>query len=406
MSEPSLAEMFNLPCPDQIDLESPILVIDGDEDTRLLLVHQLQKLHFKEIVHLDSAYDALCHIREKKTKFSVIICTHNTPIMSGHDFLQELRNNNEFERGPFLMAIDNPNKEKLMFALENGVDEVIVKPYKLEDIAPKIRSTFKLFHNRKNPEKVYELAKNSMRKQDLVNAEKIYNVIASHTQKAARPLVGLAQVEFAKGNTKEALKILQKAEQRNPNFVHVYAERGDILASEGDTSGAIVAYQQAIHLSPLNPERYESCSRLFAKINKYECIIEILQIAESNNLDFPALHTYMAKAYYMLRQFKRSTIYLKTAIKYDSSNAELLNYLGVCYKEQRLFDEAAKVYNSIIKMDPDNVEVLFNKAILMHAQKRVKDAIKLLERVQKKDPEHIGAKALLAEFRSEMGGAA
>lgn len=405
MSSVSIAELFSLPTPESLDFKDPILVIDGDEDARLLLVHHLQKLQHKNIVQMPTAYDALCYMRENKPTFSVTICCMETPIMSGVDYLSEISNAETFERGPFIMAIENPNKEKIMFAMENGVDEVVIKPYKLDDITPKIRSAFKINHNRKNPEKVYELAKRKLRSGDVDGAEKVYKAIVEHTEKSARPLVGLAKVEFLRKNYRHSLDLLEAAIGRNPNFVHAFAEKGDIYACTGDISQAIIAYQQAIALSPLNPERYEAVARLFWDLNKYEQIVSFMRLAKSNGLDFPALAKYMSRSLFMLRQFREAIPYFKEAISFDSNNLELLNQLGVSYKETKSYEEASKVYNSIIKMDPDNIDALFNKAVLLHAQKKTREAIKMLERVTKKNPDHIGARALLSEFRTESGAA-
>jgi DNA-binding response OmpR family regulator len=61
------------------------------------------------------------------------------------------------------MAIDNPDRDKIMLATENGVDGVMVKPFSLKDIMPKVTQTFRLYHNPSNTELLYDLAKKEFR---------------------------------------------------------------------------------------------------------------------------------------------------------------------------------------------------------------------------------------------------
>jgi len=392
-----LSKMFKIPVPSQLDTNETVLVIEDQQDLRLIIAHQLQKLQFTKIRGVSNGYEAIETLTEVK-KCAVIICDMEMPVMGGLDLLTELRERTDLERGPFCLSMDNVSKEKLMLAVENGVDEILVKPFTLGDIAPKVRSAFKVFHNPKNPEKAYELAKAHLREKRLDEATKVYAALTQATR-AARPAVGLARVAIAEGKLDLATKHLAEAESRNKNFVHTFVVRGEMLMAQKRFDEALQAFQNAITLSPLNPVRYKMAADLLFQVQRYADAVTLLESALKHELDFKDLYHYLSQAHFALKAYDKASRYIRSALSSDPENVVYLNQLGICLKEVQNFDEAQKVYNQIIKIDPENRAALYNKAVMMHTKGDHAEAIKLLERVLKKHPEFGQAKSKLEEYR-------
>ncbi len=409
MGQNSLAELFKLPCPEQIDVGQYVMIVEDQQDLRLIVAHHLAKLNYRKVSQTANGLEAITFLQQATAsdkKIAVTICDWEMPIMNGIDFLQEIRDNPDVERGPFIIAMDDPSKEKIMYAMENGVDEILVKPYTLNDVIPKMRSAFRVYHNPKNPEKVYELAKSLFRQEKYDESEQVYKAIAEHTQRAARPLVGLARIELKRKRTDAALTLLDEAEKRNPAFVHIFALRGEIQASQNKNDDAITSFKQAITLSPLNPVRYESIAKILFQLERYQDAVNILGLAEHNGLTFPTLSNYLSQGYFALKDYKQATRHIRHALSQDPNNVTFMNQLGICYKEQKMYDEAAKTYNAIIKIDPENISALYNKAVLVHSKGDIDEAVKLLERVLKRQPEFAAAQAKLEEYRREQNAKA
>ena len=295
--------------------------------------------------------------------------------------------------------MDHVSKEKAMLAVENGVDDILAKPFTYADIIPKLRNAFKLFHNPKNPEKVYELAKKSLKNNDLVSAEKIYRALAEASPKSARPWVGLARIAVAKNEIKVAHSHLQAAEERNKNYVHAFALRGDLYVQEQKWDEAFEALKTAINLSPLNPIRYRAAAELLFKVNRYQEAADLLENAVRHSLEFKELYHFLSQAHFALKDYPKAAKYIRSALSSDQDNVVFLNQLGICLKEAQQFDEATKIYNQIIKLDPDNKAALYNKAILLNSKGDIADAVKLLDRVVKKHPDFTQAVNKLSELR-------
>ena len=46
----SIAEIFDISCPAELDINRPVLVVEDQQDMRLIIVHHLQKLQFKKVL--------------------------------------------------------------------------------------------------------------------------------------------------------------------------------------------------------------------------------------------------------------------------------------------------------------------------------------------------------------------
>lgn len=401
----NLAAKYKISTPIQPDAKDTILVVEDQMDLRLIVVHQLQKLNYGQVKHCTNGYEALEIIKGHQGRFSAFVSDMDMPVMGGLDLLAELRESQNYERGPFCLSMDQVSREKLMLAVEHGADEILVKPFTLGDIGPKVRSAFAKFHNPSNPEKVYELAKSCLRDGKLDLAEKIYKDLAAHAPKAARPLVGLSRIEMKRSQPEKALQYLVEAEHKNKSFVHLFADRAEIYAAGGDFDAAITAFKTAIELSPLNAIRYKSAADLLFKAKRYQEASDLLEIAIAQKLEFPDLYHYLSQAKFALKDFKAASKYVRNALGADPENVTYLNQLGICLKETGQMDDATKVYNQIIKLDPANISALYNKSVLLHAKGERDEAIKILERVVKNNPDFAQGRTKLDEYLKESSAA-
>ena len=364
------------------------------------MTHHLQKLGFRKIKQCSNGLEAIQFLKGYTGKISVTLCDQEMPVMGGIDFLQEVMGSEELSRGPFCIAIDNPNRDKIMLATENGVDGVMVKPFSLKDIMPKVTQTFRIYHNPSNPELLYDLAKQNLRHKKIDAAFSIYEEISKVAKNTARPFVGMARVYREKKQFDEALKMLDIAQSNNENFVHAYVEKGKIFSEQGNIEKAVKEYTRAIEISPLNPLRYEEAVGMLFKLERYEEGVKILKSALERELQFPSLHHFLSQGYFALQDYTKAIKHIRQALHSDPENVTYLNQLGICFKESEDFQEAMKTYNSIIKLDPANKAALFNKAILLQSMGQSADAIKVLERCLAKHPTFLPAKTKLNEYKA------
>jgi tetratricopeptide (TPR) repeat protein len=397
----SLAEEYGIKMGKQLEHEDPIMLIEDQQDLRLIVAHHLGKLGFSTVKQFANGHEALHFMKDNPDAvFPVTICDKEMPVLGGYDFLSEIKENPIFSRGSFTIELVNPDKEDIMLATENGVDEILVKPFTLKDLVPKLRNAYKKFYNPNNPEQVYELAKAELRAGNLDKSENIFIRLAQSAKGAARPVVGLARIASEKKDTEKALKLLAEAEKRNKFYVLAYVERGRIFTKENKIEEAIEQFKHAIELSPLNPLRYEEAAELLFKKQRYQEAATLLTMALDKNLSFPSLHNYLSQAFYSLKDYKKAIRHIKSALSVEPENITFLNQLGICYKESDQFDEAQKTYNAVIKLDPANKAALYNKSVMLSAKGQHDEAIKLMKRCIEKHPDFEAAKRKLQEIEA------
>lgn len=399
-----LVSTYRISFPKGIDQEKVVVIIEDQTDMRLIIAHHLNKLGFKNTKQFSSGMEALEWLEKKQSQISITICDHEMPIMNGFDFLQEIKSDTKLTRGPFAITIEQPNREKIMLATENGVDGVLVKPFTLKDILPKLRQAFKTYHNPNNPELLYEAAKKCFNTGNIDLAKKIFTSLSEVTEKAARPLVGLALIAIKEEKLDEAERLFKDAQSRNEHYVHTYVERGQFFASQDRIDEAVAQFKKAIELSPLNPVRYEKAAELLFKLKRHQEAVDLLNIAITNDMVFPSIHHHLSQGYYVLKDFKKAIRHIRSALSHEPENVTYLNQLGIAYKESEQFEEAMQTYNSIIKFDPENKPALFNKAVLLKSKGSLPEAIKLLEKIVTKFPDFTQAEEKLNNFKQEQKG--
>ena len=399
MSVANIISKFNLPKQEEIDPKHLLVVIDDQQDIRLILLHHLNKLGFKNIRMFKDGYQALKFLETCKEKISIIICDFFMPAISGVDFLTELKEGRDLKRPPVLMTMDNANKDKVMYALEHDIDEVLVKPFVLDDIAPKLLHAFSKFHNSKPIEHLHLLAKSLILDNMPYDARGVYQAIATLAENCARPWLGMARVYMSEGDLNGAFKCVKEAKKRNPHHAHIYSIRGEIFVKAGYLEKACSSFRRAIKTSPLNPVRYEATLDLLADQGLFDEIIEVGKTAVLHTIEFPRLTHHLSQAYINLKDFKNAIRYLKLALTDEPNNIQYLNQLGICYKSEKRFQEANKIYNRVIKLDPDNINALFNKAVLLKSMGELDRSIRLLERIVRRHPDFEKAHKKLTTYR-------
>jgi CheY-like chemotaxis protein len=71
--------------------------------------------------------------------FDLIICDWEHPGINGLDILGHLRGNARTKNTPFMMLTANGDREHVMQALQQGANDYLVKPVKLDTLAAKVR---------------------------------------------------------------------------------------------------------------------------------------------------------------------------------------------------------------------------------------------------------------------------
>ncbi|MES2615975.1 MAG: tetratricopeptide repeat protein [Bdellovibrionota bacterium] len=400
-----LYKQFGLAIPEPFGSKLALHIGEENNEIRLIIKHHLEKLGFFNIRSSRNGYLALAEL--KQTPADVVIEGDDLLHLNAYDLLKELSEDVQARRPAFIVISKPLNKSELMLALENGADEVMLRPFVQADLFPKIKRAYENFISTKNPERIYEYAKAKIRENNLEEATSVYTAISTHSDKAARPLVGLARVLILKKKYEEALQFLSKAIERNENYVHAFSLRGEVYTTLKNYEKALDDFKKAVTLSPLNITRYEKAAEFLIQENKIEECLQILTIGIAAGLKHPYIIERTGYCYFVKKEYTKAIHYLKEAVRLEQDNVSFLNSLAICYRDSKELEKAVQTYNVILKKQPDNHLILFNKAIALLVWEKKDDAIKILHRVLKISPEYTKAKEKLQELGvSQLSGAA
>ncbi|MEC8427885.1 MAG: response regulator, partial [Pseudomonadota bacterium] len=74
----------------------------------------------------------------KKQHVDVILSDWEMPGMSGEEFLQWVRSQEEFQATPFIMVTSRGDRDHVMKAVQAGVSDYITKPFSSDELIKKV----------------------------------------------------------------------------------------------------------------------------------------------------------------------------------------------------------------------------------------------------------------------------
>jgi two-component system, chemotaxis family, chemotaxis protein CheY len=122
------------------DLKMNILVVDDFSTMRRIIKNILRQLGYVNIFEADDGTTALEILKSEKIQF--VISDWNMPRMSGIELLKTVRTSEGWKDLPFLMVTAEGQKEHVIEAVKNRVNNYIVKPFTAETLTEKINKIF------------------------------------------------------------------------------------------------------------------------------------------------------------------------------------------------------------------------------------------------------------------------
>lgn len=119
-----------------------VMVVDDSSVMRQIIKNNLKQLGFElaNLLDAEDGEEALKKINEGEV--DLVISDWNMPKMTGIDFLKAIRADGSLKELPFLMITSEADKEKIMQAVQAGVNQYIVKPFNANQLDEKIREIF------------------------------------------------------------------------------------------------------------------------------------------------------------------------------------------------------------------------------------------------------------------------
>jgi len=112
-----------------------ILIIDDSLPVRKILQAVLGKEN--EVIQKENGQDALEWLQEGNLP-DLIVCDIQMPIMSGEDFIKEIKSSGYFKEIPVIMLSGIESSEERIKMLKLGTNDYLVKPFNPEELKLKV----------------------------------------------------------------------------------------------------------------------------------------------------------------------------------------------------------------------------------------------------------------------------
>ena len=374
------------------------LIIDNVQNTSIQMKQDLVKVGYRNSVAVDDEVRALDLLR--KEPFDFVFCRQNMPNMTGTEILEELKNDYNVPRRPFITYMEKTDKDDVMLAKEMGADNLIIMPYNIKDLAERITSTWAKFVDQNNPELLYEMGRRHFLQKQYKEAIDIFQSMIKEKLMIAQALAGLVRVELAMNLKPQALEHAKSLNNAFPKMVLSHHWLGEAYAANGNNPEAVKAFLAAIQLSPKNAMRYQKVTEILTQLQQWETIVQILKQAEERKLTYNFVEEGLARALIKLGRKEEAIEYYMTLVKRNPKVANYCNNIAVCFMGLHNYNKAMQYLNRGLEVDPKNVSILFNLALSWIEKDKKEKAIEKLKEILTIDPSFEKAKTKLTALTS------
>ncbi len=117
-----------------------ILVVDDFSTMRRIVRNILKQLGFENVEEAENGMEAFEKLEAEK--FDFVVTDWNMPVMDGLGLLKKIRVDPNLKTLPVLMVTAEAEKDKVVSAIQAGVNNYIVKPFTADVLQEKMDKIF------------------------------------------------------------------------------------------------------------------------------------------------------------------------------------------------------------------------------------------------------------------------
>lgn len=366
------------------------LVVDDQELMLNLFKGILKAGGYKKVAFAMTCKEALTIIR--KHPIDMIIADVVLPHMNGVELLTLVRNDPWVGDIPFLMITGEMSKEKVIYAMEEGVDDYLIKPVSTDRALQAIE---RILGDSANADSMRSRSTNVFR---LMRQKKYDEAIAlarknlAITENPELYLV-LSQCYLKKLDFNNAMKYAHKVLKMKNDSRAVFL-LGQIHMAENDYGRALERFNESNRMNPLNTARKIEISKIYVRYGfrkEAEKIFESFRDSELTDMDCVGI----GAAYISFGDLKTAGAYFDRVEDYIPDMLPAFSRYAAELKKVKRYEDSIRQYQRCVKIDPDNPVTLYNLGCMYFVVRKADKAMKILERAIELKPSFDEAKKML-----------
>jgi len=331
------------------------LLVDDHDLTTNLLTSILMRNGYKNIREARNGANALKIIERNKIDFAII--DWYMPVMNGIELVTKIRSDPKNHTMPVLMVTGEMSEEKVIYAIEEGIDGYEQKPFNENRIMSAIKAIFK---NRLNPDEMhYEIQKLSQLKLFGKHTRAI-DYAEQLLKKKRHPSVLTILIECyynQRNFDKAKIYINELLELRNDSKALNYL--GKICMEEDNFEEALQYLKQSSGRNPLNRQRKIELGSVYAKLGLADEAVEIFdEIKQSHPSDLELVE--MGKVYLASGKVKAAGALLRQTVDPMPESVMTYNKFAIELRKIGEYEEAIQQYQRCLSIAPQHHAILYN----------------------------------------------
>ncbi len=177
---------------------------------------------------------------------------------------------------------------------------------------------------------LFGLARKYMQEEKYAEASREFQKALWHNPRLAKAYSGLGRAYVGLGRLDDALEVLGKAIELEPNMAEAYITKGLILLTRADSSGDRSDYERAV----------SSCRRGI-ELNPKLPVPIVIRVA-------------IGKAYFQEGNLTRASRQFEEILKADANFSDAYFYLGAVHYARHEYEKAESAYLRVIELEPSS----------------------------------------------------
>ena len=222
-------------------------------------------------------------------------------------------------------------------------------------------------------------------------AENLYNELLIDLPYNTVLLTNLGTIALQRGRLEDAIIIIGKSLQINPNQPNALNNGGTALKDLNRLDAALDSFDRAITLKPEYAEAFSNRGNTLDLLNRLDEALLSFDRAITLKPDYADAYSNRGVLLNRLNRFEEALLSFDRAITLKPDYADAYSNRGNALKDLNRFDDALESYDRAIVLKPDCVEAYNNRAIVLQDVKRLDESLQSYDYAIALKPNYIDA---------------
>ena len=213
----------------------------------------------------------------------------------------------------------------------------------------------------------------------------------------------LGMIEFHRGDTQEAERLVAEAVAIKPEVATFLADLAAILRTQGRIAEAIDVCRQVLDLDPRNGETWYRLGCFLSDSGDLERCIDAFRETIKLNPDFIPAYLNLGVALKESGDLDAAEEAYRRALMVEPDAVNAHYNLGILLHEKGEYASAESAFRTALRLEPDNIEARYNLGIALDKQDRVGEAAEIYETTLERAPLHANLRNNLGLTLQELG---